>query len=178
MAIEPNEVSEELGERANAACLWYDGPQVDVVAILNAALDNPQTRDVLMRELIKRGACLLPVTNELYGITFSLSGEKVVCQQPQPVYDQALDKYSKEEIKKNGFVILLEPSLPTYSFVGPHPIVYYFCEMFLFGAASILVEDKKEFFKKFVLNKYDQTIDYLDEINEDPISANFPYKNE
>ena len=34
-----DDVSAELGEYANQTCVWYDGPQVDVVSVLNKAIE-------------------------------------------------------------------------------------------------------------------------------------------
>ena len=112
---------------------------------------------------------------EYYGTSIYLDTENILWSKPKQINVGELDSENLDRLEKEGFLSLLNIDPPMYTIISSYYNLCHFAVMFSLGYEVAASTDGAASFKRFILDKYDYTVDILNETNEDPSPISIPY---
>lgn len=112
---------------------------------------------------------------DYYSTAISLIDGGIQCSIPQKVDVSVLNDQKKKDLEQDGHMVLLNIEHSAMMLISVYPVIRQFNDLFALGIGIALSQDKDEYFKKYLLSKYDYTVDCLNKLNKDPEVLDLPY---
>lgn len=112
---------------------------------------------------------------EYYSASIYLDTKDLLWTKPKRIDADKLDSTNLDRLEKEGFLSLLNVDPPVYTIISSYYNLCHFATLFALGYEIAASTDGAASFKSFILNKYDYTVDVLNETNKDPSPISISY---